>query len=212
MRNKTSHHFVWNGVEVVVKDPPPEDVNVKEVLSLVGRLIPARFIETIDSIYVGIWPDLEDRDLQALYKDGAIFVTNEQSSESDMADDIVHELAHAVEENYTAEIYGDGKLEREFLSKRQKMWILLKDEFAGVPDLHTFMNVEYDKGFDSYLYNDVGYSILNVLTSNIFFSSYGATSLREYFANGFEAYYFHRDIKKIKELSPILFDKINNLL
>ena len=70
-----------------------------------------------------------------------------------------------------------------------------------------FTNIKFDTKFDIFLYKTVGYDNLRNLTKNIFYSPYGATSLREYFANGFEAFYYHKDIKKLKGISPILYKK-----
>ena len=53
--------------------------------------------------------------------------------------------------------------------------------------------------------------MLSAITIHMFYSPYGATSLREYFANGFEAYYYHRDVNFLKKISPILFDKVKEL-
>ena len=43
-----------------------------------------------------------------------------------MADDIVHEIAHAVEERHANHIYGDGRLQNEFLGKRERLYQILK--------------------------------------------------------------------------------------
>ena len=44
----------------------------------------------------------------------------------------------------------------------------------------------------------------------LFNSPYGATSLKEYFANGFEAYYIGDRIY-LSKISPYLYNKIENL-
>ena len=44
----------------------------------------------------------------------------------------------------------------------------------------------------------------------LFVSPYAATSLREYYASGFEDYYLNNG-KVIKKISPALYEKINNL-
>ena len=56
------------------------------------------------------------------------------------------------------------------------------------------------------------YPILGMYTSNLFYSPYAATSLREYFANGFEAFFMGEDIQRLKKVSPILYNKITGLL
>ena len=73
------------------------------------------------------------------------------------------------------------------------------------------MQTEYSNNFDNLLYFEVGYQVLSSIASNLFYSPYGATSLREYFANGFEAFYHHREPDKIAAISPILFDKLEKI-
>ena len=108
-------------------------------------------------------------------------------------------------------VAGDELLEKEFLSKRRSLWFHLKEE-GYIFDLEYYLNPDYDRSFDNFLYQEVGYPMLAVLTSNLFYSPYGATSLREYFANGFEAIFYHRDPERLKKISPILLDKITKLM
>ena len=66
--------------------------------------------------------------------------------------------------------------------------------------------------FDHYLYNVVEYPTLSTLTTGLFYSPYAVTSLREYFANGFENY-FLRDQNYLKKDEPsIVYSKIGDLL
>jgi hypothetical protein len=46
----------------------------------------------------------------------------------------------------------------------------------------------------------------------LFVSPYGATSLREYFANCFEEYFARRQYDHVKKISPAVFEKIELLL
>ena len=55
---------------------------------------------------------------------------------------------------------------------------------------------------------EVGYPVLSAMTVNLFYSPYGSTSIREYFANGFEAFYMQEDINRLKKISPELYKKI----
>ena len=65
---------------------------------------------------------------------------------------------------------------------------------------------------DDYLYQVVGYDRLNFIVSSygLFASPYAATSLQEYFANGFE-HFFLDDRKNLKECCPELYKKIEEL-
>tara|TARA_B100001250_G_C19585086_1_gene693827 strand:- start:38 stop:709 length:672 start_codon:yes stop_codon:yes gene_type:complete len=210
-QNKSSR-FTWNGVEVVIKDKITNpEISIREVLLKIGTKIPKQFLRNVDIIYVGNFDFLKDRDIQAMYENSCIFVTNEQSSYEDMCDDIVHELAHSLEEIYMQQIYSDGAMEKEFLEKRKQLYSILKSESFEV-NLHQFLDPDYEKEFDDYLYREIGYPALNMLSTSVFYSPYAATSLREYFANGFEALYYYRDYDFLTKSCPVLFKKLNDLM
>ena len=154
--------------------------------------------------------DEKDLPFNAKYKDNALYITNDQDNENDMMDDVIHEVAHAVEEQFENQIYDDFTVESEFKSKRQTLYHLL-DQEGFEPSAEKFDNTEYDKHFDHYLYNVVEYPTLSTLTTGLFYSPYSITSLREYFANGFENY-FLRDQSYLKKTSPALYSKIVDLL
>ncbi len=211
IKQKTSNHFTFNGVEVFVKDILPKGVEMKNIVKKLFKSVPSYLIRDLDIIYVGQFPELKKRDLNAMYQDSSIFVTNECDSEHSMLDDLIHEVAHCVEDNHGNMIYGDGKIEKEFLNKRKQLWSTLKDEGYSV-ELTDFMNVDFDSRFDEMLYLQLGYPMLSVYTVNSFYSPYAVTSLREYFANGFEAFFMKEDINRLKNVSPLLYNKIVNLL
>ena len=74
-----------------------------------------------------------------------------------------------------------------------------------------FMDVEYSKKFDEFLYKNVGYDKLIHLLVGIFTTPYAATSLREYFATGLEDYFIN-DRMHLKKVCPQLFTKLNKLI
>jgi len=198
--------------KIFIKDELPKNVNIDNCIEKVRALIPESFFNLIDYIIVGQFEILNDRDLQAAYDSGTIYITNEQDNELDMIDDIVHEIAHAVEERYDQLVYEDETLKSEFLGKRRRLYHMLESETKQSLDFQSFMNPEYDINFDNFLYYDMGYPLLSVLSSELFYSPYGITSLREYFANGFEAYFYARQFNKLKSISPILYSKIEQII
>ena len=213
IRKKSSDKkfFTIKSVQVVVKDPLPKGVSIQKIVKKSLQKIPEFLLKNLDIIYVGQFQDLIDRDLHAIYKDASIFATNEHDSEESMIDDIVHEVAHSVEETYSNLIYSDYKIEKEFIQKRKQLWSILKDEGFQV-NLIDFIEPEYNKDFDEFLYQEVGYPFLTATTVNLFYSPYGATSLREYFANGFEAFFMREEIPRLRRISPRLFEKLELLL
>ena len=92
-------------------------------------VIPEHLISEIDSIFIGVFDDFEDRDINAMYiKMGQSMSVMNKMTLEDILDDIVHEIAHSLETPYGGIIYGDKKIEREFFSKRMKLYQILKSE------------------------------------------------------------------------------------
>ena len=211
-KKNSREKYIYGDKLVFIKDQLPYGFDLEYVLETIESLVPRVFFDNIDSIYVGSFKDFQDGDLpfNAKYKDNALYVTNRQDSENDMMDDVVHEVAHAVEEQYGDQIYSDVTIQNEFKGKRRRLYHLL-DQEGYEPSEEAFDNVEYDKYFDHYLYNIVGYPTLSSLTTGLFYSPYPITSLREYFANGFENY-FLRDKDYLKKISPVLYEKIADLV
>ena len=73
------------------------------------------------------------------------------------------------------------------------------------------LDPDYFREFDEFLYKEVGYPVLTTLTMGLFYSPYAITSLREYFANGFENY-FEGGAQEVKEISPVLYNKIDSIV
>lgn len=217
LKNKKAMHQQNNitlhgTTPVIVKDELMNDgMSLPSVISKVERIVPKFFTHGLDSIYVGDFDQFSDRGINAFYDDGSLYISNVQDDEDDMIDDIVHEIAHHVEENHGMDIYGDGRLEKEFLGKRKKLYYLLDAEGYDV-NMIDFLNPDFSREFDEFLSQKVGYMNLRGITQGLFYSPYGATSLREYFANGFENFHIKKDYNYLQIMSPVLYNKIENLL
>ena len=199
----------FGDVLVIVKDPLPKEINLVQCLQKTEDMIPSHLIYGLDSLFIGQYPEFKERSINAFYRDGAIYVTNEQDDEEDFIDDVVHEIAHLVEKNYGSLIYEDQKITREFLGKRQRLFHLLRAEGYDVQP-KDFIETDYNQEFDMFLFKEVGYPILTQLTMGLFLTPYGVTSLSEYFAESFE-YYFIRDPEYVRKITPICYTKILDL-
>lgn len=206
-----SKHFIVSNIEVFIKDEVTNDVSPRKVIKLLLSKIPSHLMANVKSIHIGDFDYLQKRKIQAVYAKSNIYVTSKQDSELDMLDDLIHEVAHSVEEVYQELIYSDGKVKAEFLNKRKKLWMKLKDLGFEI-SLEKFLDVSYDEKTDAFLYTEVGYKTIRTLASDLFFSPYGATSLREYFANGFEAFFMKEELSRLKDVSPAVYEKNIELL
>lgn len=200
-------YVVFGRTQVFEQSPLPPHIDLRGLLGRLEKSLPEHFVGELDVIYIGNFEFLTRRDLNAMYENGAIYILPDQDDEEDLYDDVVHEIAHCVEDTYSDYVYGDGAIEREFLVKRKKLLDILKREGYNV-SRGDFLNVDYSKEFDEFLYIDVGYPKLQGLTMNLFVSPYGATSLREYFANCFEEIFARENVKLVKSLSPAVYNVI----
>jgi|TARA_R100000455_G_C6244894_1_gene102868 hypothetical protein len=207
--SRSGIYYLNKEIPVWSDDPLPEYINLRAVLDKIETMLPNDYFKYVDAMKIGTFPEMIDRELNAMYNDGVLYVSNFQSSEEDMYDDIIHEIAHAVEDNNRDLIYGDERLMVEFLGKRKRLYSILKSQGYDVT-LKEFLNVSYDEDFDMFLYQDIGYTKLNNLVMGLFPGAYSVTSLNEYFAVGFERYYM-REGKNLSKMCPVLIKKIDLL-
>ena len=210
LKRQKEFNIFGGTVYVVVKDPLPVEIDLGSVLKKVEKFVPSHLVYNLECIFVGQFDELEQREVQAVYLDGAIYVTNEQENEKDLFDDLLHETAHVVEELASAELYASGDLEREFLAKREKLFNILYQEGYNL-EKKWYMDSEFSVKFDDFLYRDVGYERLAILAAGLFFTPYAATSLSEYFANGYEHFLMGR-ARELREVSPTLHNKLEQII
>lgn len=200
--NRMKDHYKVSSVDVFVKDALPEEISASFVFDYISARIPLYLMKNVEIIYVGKFPEMEEREVNAYYENDAIYVTNDQDDEMDMIEDIIHEISHAVENHNQEFIYGSGALQREFIAKRRRLSSLLSQKFDVPSDFD--INFEYDRAIDNFLFRDVGYDILNQICVGIFPSGYAATSLSEYWAKGFEEL-FIGDQTNLRQQCPVLY-------
>ena len=202
-------YYLMGEIPVWSEDPLPEHINLRAVLDKIEEMMPAAYFRYVDAVKIGTFPEMIDRELNAMYLDGVLYISNFQASEEDMYDDIIHEMAHAVEDHNRDLIYGDQRVMVEFLGKRKRLYSILKNEGHDVT-MEEFLNINYSEDFDMFLYQEIGYSRLSNLVMGLFPGPYSVTSLSEYFAVAFERFYM-REGKNLSKMCPVLMKKIDLL-
>jgi hypothetical protein len=206
-----NNFYTSNGIHVYVDSPlNNEELDLEEIISKVESVMPSHLLSEVEMVIVGWFDEFEERKINAFYKDGTLHVSNIQDDAEDMYDDIIHEIAHSIEEPYGYEIYGDKKIENEFLKKRKFLHDVLWKMGHKIP-LSVFLDTEYNEDLDLFLYEKIGYDKLSSIVEGIFLSAYAPTSLREYFATGFTEYYLDSNHEYLKKISPELYKKLSLL-
>jgi len=202
--------YTGNGIHVYVKDKITNGIDADEVINEFESYIPDHLLDEVEMIVVGWFDEFDERQINAFYSDNCLYISNEQDDPEDMIDDLVHETAHSLEAPYGQLIYGDGKLEKEFVNKRYQLHDILWSHGYKAPK-SFFTDLDYNIEFDNFLLNKVGYDKLALMLQGVFITPYAATSLREYFATGFTEFNMRPDRNFLSEISPILYQKLRLL-
>tara|TARA_R100001082_G_scaffold110950_1_gene92564 strand:+ start:730 stop:1422 length:693 start_codon:yes stop_codon:yes gene_type:complete len=206
VKSKKRLEYKFKHFSVIITDPLPDNVDISYTFKNIESTLPHHFLNLIDVVYVGDFSFFKERKINAMYADGAMYISNVQDDNRDLKDDIIHEVSHAVDEKFNDVIYYDNKIKKEYFQKLKKLknyLIFEKYDLRGI----NFFNEEYNKGFDDFLYKEVGYERLRGLIKDLFLSPYSVTSLREYFAVAFEEYFIGNRIY-VKQVSPYVYEKL----
>ena len=212
MLEASGNFYTSSGIQVFTKDEIVNNlVDMESVISKFESKLPAHVRDNVEMIIVGEFDEFQDRGINAFYKDSALYVSNIQTDNNDLLDDLVHETAHSIEEAYGYEIYADEKIKNEFLKKRLYLYEVLWNMGFKVPK-EVFLDTEYSKEFDMFLLQDVGYDKLSEIGKGIFISPYAATSLREYFATAFTEFYLYPNSHGyLRKVAPEVYKKLTAL-
>ena len=204
-----TNFYTSTGIHVFFKDPMKNpDLDIEELVSKLESTMPLHLLSEVEMIIIGWFDEFDERGINAFYDGGTLNVSNIQDDFMDMYDDLIHEISHSLEESHGYFIYGDKKIEQEFLRKRKHLHDMLWQKGVKTP-LSSFMEPEYDQEFDMFLYQKIGYDKLSGIMTGLFLTPYAATSLREYFATGFTEFYLHPEPHDFfKKVSPELYKKI----
>jgi len=194
-------------VPVFLMSLNPPQVNIPEFCQAVEETVTAPMCRNLDVVYIADIPELAGR--SATYAHGAIYMSSSEPTVFDMVENFVHEMAHSLESTFGQDIFTE-ELISEFRGKRERLYQILKAE-GFKPSERLFGFTEYTEKMDLYLAEVVGYPTLLSLTMGLFVSPYGATSLQEYYANGFEKYFLDNP-RKVRDTSPVLYNKIVEIL
>jgi hypothetical protein len=89
IRKRSQKEYHLFGKLVYVQEPFVGDVSVQNVIDEIEQTIPPYLFEEVDTIIVGTFDFLDERDLEAIYKDGAIYISNKIINDRDLIENIL---------------------------------------------------------------------------------------------------------------------------
>jgi hypothetical protein len=204
-------YLLFNSIPIIIKDKLTNNIDIKSLIKSIENALPYSFRKLINSIIILDDPIFSQRKINAFYHNNTLFISNNQDDENDILDDIVHEYSHALEEKFEEKIYFDGSIKDEFISKRMQIERILRTSGYDTKN-YDFKEISYNKSLDNLFLNVIGYNKFQSLTKyRLFINPYAATSLREYFATGFEEYILG-DHKELEVISPKLYKKLHSTI
>ena len=204
-------YLLFNSIPIIIKDKLSNNIDIKNLINSIENALPYSFRKLINSIIILDDPTFSQRKINAFYYNSSLYISNNQDNENDILDDIVHEYSHALEEKFEEEIYFDGSIKDEFINKRNQLERILRTSGHDTED-YDFKEINYNKSLDNLFLNVIGYEKFQNLTNHgLFINPYAATSLREYFATGFEEYILG-DHKELQVISPKLHNKLHSIM
>ncbi len=60
-------HYMLKGIDIFIKDQLPPEIDIDFVIRYVAKRLPDHVLNNIEIIYVGLFHDLVDRDVNALW-------------------------------------------------------------------------------------------------------------------------------------------------
>ncbi|MEK6883645.1 MAG: hypothetical protein AABY22_28715, partial [Nanoarchaeota archaeon] len=112
-QNPVNEYSLGNAT-VYVKEALPPSIDLHKILNFVRHTLPNEFYQNLDMIYIGRFPFLIAREVDAIFQDGAIYLSSAQENEHDFLSDLIHEIGHCWEQSNPENIYADGEIEQEF--------------------------------------------------------------------------------------------------
>ena len=160
--NERKEYYLYD-IPIFILNPFSEEIKIDDVVEEITNIIPYKFLKGLEGVYVGDFPELKDRDIHAMLKDDAIYLSSilpddESVSYDLIVSDVVHEIAHLLENKQYYEIYGDKEIETEYLGKKKRLVDLLRANgisFHGMGKL--FFSEEHVDELDNFLYDQIGY-------------------------------------------------------
>jgi len=184
-------------------------LNIEHVKKDIYRL-PAFLYSEVNKIYIYNAEDLDNYDLDSSYGNRIIKIDSSKiESRKDLMKSLIHELYHSIQlsiKNKFSKQFEEVCL--EYLNKKKHILDIFKnDPRFKPPEQVYYTNIFYNEDFDNYLYNIIGYKVINNRLKDYFPSSYSITSIDEYIATCFEIFYFENN-KWLSIYCPEVFNLI----
>jgi hypothetical protein len=175
------------------------EMDLSKQIAILNRVLPSHFMKYIDSVYLGDFPELKQRKVQAAFMDDCIYIDSFENSD-DFLKFVVHEMAHSLFPLHT------NAVEKEFIAKREILCDIMDSRDIQFPE-NMYYEFEHDENIDKFLHSELGYDKLGQLAQGIFLSPYSITSISEYWCIGFEVFFLEQQ-SFIKSVCPELFRRI----
>jgi len=176
------------------------DIDIEEVVSDVGQIVQAHFLEGLETIVISPYPT-EGR----LMEGSTIYIRNDFFCEELLTEEIILSIGEFIYSNLLEDRKED--IAKLFLIKRAKLFDEFSKKYNKKVSLYEFMGKEKDKLYIDSL-NNIDFEDMIFLTQKYFGNYESSLSLKNYISNSFHLYVTESLNKKYDKKISKLFDNL----
>ena len=174
--DNTFKKLLHKDIPIKIVDLPEKSIELSKVIEKIEDIVPYHmFSGYIKKIVFGNFSFFKEKNYNAFYdhENKIVYIRSEaQDDNIDLYDDLLHEIAHAVEKKNHDFIFSDGKINAEFIKKRLKLFYTLILDYGDAISSEKFLVTSYDQELDSFFYKTIGYEKMKIYINGIFPSAY----------------------------------------
>ena len=76
LHERKEYTLSQGSVPIIIINKLPNNLNFNKVIKLLEKNIPSSLLNLVDGIYVGDFKELEERNIDAMFKDGVIYLSS----------------------------------------------------------------------------------------------------------------------------------------
>jgi hypothetical protein len=209
--------YIHGKTLIYIKNFMKLSIDLNYSIQEVERIIPEYLLKDLDDVFIGSFEELKRKNQDILYKDGALYISNEyQTTSESLIYCFLLGIGYSTWFSFQDELLSDGFLQKEFLSKRISVSNLLKFQIDhDILKLDKVLDLDYYHRLESIISHmkeafKKDKLILEAL-KDLYITNFGIYSLMNYYIDGYIEFLYNKDKDRIQKLCPILYNKIYNL-
>jgi hypothetical protein len=211
--------YIYNKILIYIKNNLKLSINMNYVIEIIENIIPKHiFNNNIDTIFIGEFQELKNKNLDVIYKEKSIYISNtKQYTNESLIYCILLGVGYSLLYSQKDYLFKDNIIQIEFLKKRVQLSNILKYYVEkGILEYEKLISIDYYRMLESVVVHLLeslprDKNILNAL-NEIYITNFGMFSIENYVIDGYVELLYTKDLSKFKRVYPELFLKLDKLI